>query len=122
MIILKKKLKNVKSCYNNDNDMRKGISSHIEKSIGSAVKYYYQYMQECDNLAKRANELIANTHLAEYIIDDISCEYSPSIGLYFVVDIKDRDFPHSIRCLPFFELFNSDIDDITIQDLKRLSL
>lgn len=28
----------------------------------------------------------------------------------------------NIRCSFFFELFNSDIDDITIQDLKRLSL
>lgn len=63
-------------------------------------------MQQCDNLAKRANELIAGTHLAEYIIDDISCEYSPSIGLFFVVDMNDREAPHNIRCSSFFELFN----------------
>ena len=79
-------------------------------------------MQQCDNLAKRANELIEGTHLAEYIIDGVSCEYSPSIGLYFVVDMKDREAPHNIRCSSFFELFNSDIDEITIQDLKMLSL
>ena len=79
-------------------------------------------MQQCDNLAKRANELIDGTRLAEYIIDDISCEYSPSIGLVFVVDIDDRKAPHNIRCSSFFELFNKDIDEITIQDLKMLSL
>lgn len=79
-------------------------------------------MQQCDILAKRANELIEGTHLAAYIIDDISCEYSPSIGLFFVVDMKDGEVPHNIRCSSFFELFNSDIDKITIQDLKMLSL
>lgn len=97
-------------------------SPHTEKCIGYAIRYYHQYMQQCDNLAKRANELIEGTHLAEYIIDDISCEYNPGAGLVFVVDMKDRDFPHNIRCSSFFELFNSDIDDITIQDLKILSL
>lgn len=102
--------------------MRKAISSQIENSIGSAIKYYYKYMQQCDNLAKRANELIANTHLAEYITDEISCEYSPSIGLIFVVEMNDREIAHNIRCSSFLELFNSDIDEITIQDLKRLSL
>ena len=79
-------------------------------------------MQQCDNLAKAANELIDGTHLVDYIIDYISCEYSPSIGLYFVVDMKDGEVPHNIRCSSFFELFNSDIDEITIQDLKMLSL
>ncbi len=102
--------------------MRKAISSHIENSIGSAIKYYYQYMKECDNLAKRANELIANTHLAEYITGDISCEYSLSIGLIFIIEMNDRELPHNIRCSSFLELFNSNIDEITIQDLKRLSL
>lgn len=79
-------------------------------------------MQQCDNLAKRANELIEGTHLAEYIIDDISCEYSPSIGLVFIVEMNDNEAPHNMGCSSFFELFNSDIDEITIQDLKRLSL
>lgn len=102
--------------------MRKAISPHTEKSIGFAIKYYHQYLQQCDNLAKRANELIEGTHLAEYIIDDISCEYGPSIGLFFIVDMNDGEIPHNIRCSSFFELFNSDIDEITIQDLKRLSL
>ena len=102
--------------------LNKAISPHTENSIVFAIKYYHQYMQQCDNLAKRANELIEGTHLAEYIIDDISCEYSPSIGLFFVIDMKDREIPHNIRCSSFFELFNSDIDEITIQDLKRLSL
>lgn len=102
--------------------MRKAISPHTEKSIGYAIQYYYKYMQQCDNLAKRANELIEGTHLAEYITDDISCEYSPSIGLCFVVEMKDGEVPHNIRCSSFFELFNRDIDEITIRDLKMLSL
>ena len=102
--------------------MRKAISPHTENCIGFAIKYYHQYMQQCDKLAKRANELIEGTHLAEYIIDDISCEYSPSIGLIFVVDMNDNQVPHNIKCSSFFELFNSDIDEITIQDLKMLSL
>lgn len=100
----------------------KRISPHTTNSIGYAIQYYHKYMQQCDNLAKRANELIAGTHLAEYIIDDISCEYSQGVGLYFVVDMKDGELPHNIRCSSFFELFNSDIDEITIQDLKMLSL
>lgn len=50
--------------------MRKAISPHTEKSIGFAIQYYHKYMQQCDILAKRANELIEGTHLAEYIIDD----------------------------------------------------
>lgn len=79
-------------------------------------------MQQCDNLAKRANELIEGTHLAEYIVDDISCEYNPGTGLIFVIEMTDREVPHNIRCSSFFDLFYSDIDDITIQDLKRLSL
>ena len=79
-------------------------------------------MQQCDNLAKIAKELIANTHLSEYIIDDISCEYSPSVGLVFILELNDGEIPHNIRCSSFFELFNSDIDEITIQDLKMLSL
>lgn len=79
-------------------------------------------MQQCDNLAKRAKELIEGTHLAEYIIDDISCEYGPSVGLFFVVDMKDGEIPHNIRCSSFFELFKRDIDEITIQDLKMLSI
>lgn len=103
-------------------ELYKAISPHTENSIFFAIKYYHQYMQQCDNLAKRANELIEGTHLAEYITDDISCEYSPSTGLFFVVDMNDRETPHNIRCSSFFELFNSDIDEITIQDLKRLSL
>lgn len=102
--------------------MKKSISPHTTNSIGYAIQYYYQYMQQCDNLAKKANELIEGTHLADYIIDEISCEYSPSLGLTFVVVLKDRELPHNIRCSSFFELFNSDIDEITIQDLKRLSL
>ena len=102
--------------------MRKAISPHTENCIGFAIKYYHQYMQQCDNLAKRANELIEGTHLKEYIIDDISCEYSPSIGLIFVVDMNDNQVPHNIKCSSFFELFNGDIDEITIQDLKMLSL
>ena len=102
--------------------MRKAISPHTENCIGFAIQYYHQYMQQCEILAKRANELIEGTHLAEYIIDDISCDYSPSIGLFFVVDMKDGEVPHNIRCSSFFELFNSDIDKITIQDLKMLSL
>lgn len=102
--------------------MRKAISPHTENSIGYAIQRYHQYMQQCDNLAKRANELIEGTHLAEYIIDDISCEYSPSIGLIFVVDMNDNQAPHNIGCSSFFELFKGDIDEITIQDLKRLSL
>lgn len=102
--------------------MRKSISPHTTNCIGYAIQYYHQYMQQCDNLAKRANELVANTHLADYIIDDISCEYSPSIGLTFVVDMNDGKVPHNIRCASFFELFSGDIDEITIQDLKRLSL
>lgn len=102
--------------------MRKAISPHTENSIGYAIQYYHQYMQQCDNLAKKANELIEGTHLAEYIIDDISCEYSPSIGLVFILELNDGEVPHNIRCSSFFELFNGDIDEITIQDLKRLSL
>ena len=102
--------------------MRKSISPHTTNSIGYAMRYYHKYMQQCDNLAKAANELVANTHLAEYILDDISCEYSPSIGLFFVVDMNDGEIPHNIRCSSFFELFKGDIDEITIQDLKRLSL
>lgn len=102
--------------------MRKAISPHTENCIGFAIKYYHQYMQQCDNLAKRANELIEGTHLKEYIIDDISCEYSPSIGLIFVVDMNDNQVPHNIKCSSFFELFDRDIDEITIQDLKMLSL
>ena len=102
--------------------MRKAISPHTTNSIGYAIQYYHQYMQQCDILAKKANELIEGTHLAEYIIDDISCEYSPSIGLCFVVEMNDREAPHNIRCSSFFELFNKDIDEITIQDLKMLSL
>lgn len=79
-------------------------------------------MQQCNNLAKLANELIGGTHLADYIIDDISCEYSPSLGLFFVIDMRDGEVPHNIRCSSFFELFKGDIDEITIQDLKMLSL
>ena len=102
--------------------MRKSISPHTEQSIGYAIKYYYQYMRQCDNLAKKANELIEGTHLADYIIDDISCEYSPSIGLFFVVNMNDKEFPHNIRCSSFFDLFKGDIEEISIQDLKMLSL
>ena len=102
--------------------MRKAISPHTENSIGYAIKYYHQYMQQCDNIAKKANELIEGTHLAEYIIDEISCEYSPSLGLTFVVDMNDNEVPHNIRCSSFFDLFEGDIDEIAIQDLKRLSL
>ena len=102
--------------------MRKSISPHTENSIGFAIQYYHQYMQQCDNLAKAANELVASTHLAEYIIDDISCEYSPSVGLVFILELNDGQVPHNIRCSSFFELFKGDIDEITIQDLKRLSL
>lgn len=102
--------------------MRKSISPHTTDSIGYAIKYYHQYMQQCDNLAKRANELIEGTHLEDYIIDDIGCEYSPSIGLVFIVDIRDGEVPHNIRCSSFFDLFEGDIDEITIQDLKMLSL
>ena len=102
--------------------MRKAISPHIKNCIGFAIQYYHQYQQQCDNLAKFANELIGGTHLADYIIDDISCEYSPSLGLFFVVDMRDKEVPHNIRCSSFFELFKGDIDEITIQDLKMLSL
>lgn len=102
--------------------MRKAISPHIENCIGFAIQYYHQYQQQCDNLAKFANELIEGTHLADYIIDDISCEYSPSLGLFFVIDMRDGEVPHNIRCSSFFELFKGDIDEITIQDLKMLSL
>lgn len=102
--------------------MRKAISPHTENSVGFAIKYYHQYMQQRDNLAKKANELIGGTHLADYIIDDISCEYSPSVGLVFILELNDGEVPHNIRCSSFFELFNGDIDEITIQDLKRLSL
>lgn len=102
--------------------MRKAISPHTTNGIGYAIQYYHQYMQQCDNIAKKANELIEGTHLADYIIDDISCEYSPSLGLVFVVEMDDTEVPHNIRCSSFFELFDGDIDEITIQDLKRLSL
>lgn len=102
--------------------MRKAISPHMTNSIGYAIQYYHQYMQQCDNLAKAANELIEGTHLADYIIDDISCEYSPSVGLVFILELNDREAPHNIRCSSFFELFKGDIDEITIQDLKMLSL
>ena len=102
--------------------MRKPISPHTTSGIGFAIQYYHQYMQQCDNLAKNANELIEGTYLAEYIIDDISCEYSPSIGLVFIVDMTDGEVPHNIRCSSIFDLFEGDIDEITIQDLKRLSL
>ena len=102
--------------------MKKSISPHTTKSIGYAIKYYHQYMQQCDNIAKKANELIEGTHLADYIIDEISCEYSPGLGLTFVVDMNDKEVPHNIRCSSFFDLFEGDIDEITIQDLKRLSL
>lgn len=79
-------------------------------------------MLQCDNIATKANELIEGTHLAEYIIDDISCEYNPNIGLFFVVEMNDGEAPHNIRCSSFFELFKGDIDEITIQDLKMLCL
>lgn len=102
--------------------LNKAISPHTENSIFFAIKYYHQYMQQCDNLAKRANELIEGTHLTEDIIEDISCEYSPNTGLFFVVDMNDGEPPHNIRCSSFFELFNSDIDEITIKDLKMLSI
>lgn len=102
--------------------MRKAISPHAENCIGYAIQYYHKYMQQCDNLAKKANELIEGTHLAEYIIEDISCEYSPSVGLVFILELNDGEIPHNIRCSSFFELFKGDIDEITIQDLKMLSL
>lgn len=102
--------------------MRKAISPHTTNGIGYAIQYYHKYMQQCDNLAKAANELIAGTHLADYINDDITCEYNPSDGLIFVIDMTDGEAPHNIRCSSFFELFNGDIDEITIQDLKMLSL
>lgn len=102
--------------------MRKAISPHIENSIGYAIQYHYKYMQQCDNLAKKANELIEGTPLAEYIINDIGCEYSPSVGLVFIMELNDGEAPHNIRCSSFFELFKGDIDEITIQDLKSLSL
>ena len=102
--------------------MRKAISPHTENSIGYAIQYYHQHMQQCDNLAKAANELIEGTHLAEYFLDDISCEYRPGNGLVFVMELDDGEAPHSIECSSFFELFKGDIDEITIQDLKMLSL
>lgn len=102
--------------------MRKAISPRTTNGIGYAIQYYHKYMQQCDNLAKKANELIEGTHLADYIIDEISCEYNPSDGLIFVIDMNDKEVPHNIRCSSFFELFEGDIEDITIQDLKRLSL
>lgn len=101
--------------------MRK-IGSRTENRIANAIIYYNKYMQQCDNLAKMANEIISDTHLAEYIVDDISCEYSPSLGLVFVFEMNDHELPHNIICSSFFELFKKDIDEITLQDLKRLSL
>lgn len=102
--------------------MRKAISPHTENCIGYAIQYYHQYRRQCDNLVEKANELIEGTHLKEYIIDHISCEYSPGMGLIFVVDMNDNQVPHNIKCSSFFELFDRDIDEITIQDLKMLSL
>lgn len=102
--------------------MKKSISPHTTNSIGYAIQYYHQYMQQCDNLAKKANELIEGTDIADFVIDDISCEYQHSIGLVFVIELDDGLVPRNIRCSSFFELFEGDIEDITIQDLKRLSL
>lgn len=32
-------------------ELYKAISPHTENSIFFAIKYYHQYMQQCDNLA-----------------------------------------------------------------------
>lgn len=109
-------MNNVRSCYEKSNKPTHRKQHWLCYKILSSV-----YAQ-CDNLAKKANELIEGTHLADYIVDYISCEYSPSVGLVFILELNDGEVPHNIRCSSFFELFKGDIDEITIQDLKRLSL
>ena len=95
---------------------------HIEQCIAYAIQYYYQHLQQCDNLSKRANELIEMFDLKDFFDSDISCEYQTGNGLVFVFELKDNDLPHNIRCSSFFDLFNENSDEITIQDLKMLCL
>jgi hypothetical protein len=95
---------------------------HIEQCVSYAIQYYHKYSQQCDNLAKRANELIERVDLKDFFCSDISCEYQTGNGLVFVFELNDNDLPHNISCSSFFDLFNENSDEITIQDLKMLSL
>lgn len=95
---------------------------HIEQCVDYAIQYYHKYSQQCDNLAKRANELIEMFDLKDFFDSDISCEYQLGYGLVFIFELNDNEAPRIIRCSSFFDLFNENSDEITIQDLKMLCL
>ena len=93
---------------------------HIGQCISYEIKYYHQHEQQCDNLARRATELIELSKLQDFFDGDITCEYQQNNGLVFVFELYDGESPHNVKCSLFFELFEGDISKITIQDLKRL--
>lgn len=95
---------------------------HTMQCVSYAIEYYHKYLQQCDNLAKRANELIEKVDLKDFFESNISCEYQTGNGLVFVFELNDNDLPRNISCSSFFDLFNENIDEITIQDLKMLCL
>lgn len=99
------------------------VANQISKrNIGWAIEYYHKYEAVCDTLSKRANEMIELSQLRDELEGDITCEYQNGLGLVFVVELKDGEAPHTIPCSSFFELFEDDLDEITIRDLKMLSL
>ena len=100
----------------------KTINPRVDNSIEYATKYFFKYRQQCENIAKYAKELVAEAHLEEYFLGDITCEYQPADGLVIVFELDDGYAPHNIGCSSFFGLFSKNIKDITIDNIKGLNI
>ena len=98
------------------------MSTSIQRSIERIRKYDTEIHRECTVIAKRATDLFRRSAIADWLVDDITCECHVDDGVVLIVEINDNLAPHIVSVTAFFDLFTEKrLSNIDIRDFLCLS-
>lgn len=102
------------------------MNKEHQSTVKKALELHHKFNAQCDELTKIAIDLLSKKGVdIENTFNNIFCDYIPSDGLCFTLDLKhDTTLPRIITCQSFFDYFDhscKDGDDI-IQELIKSTI
>lgn len=99
------------------------MNKEHRRTVKKALELHHKFNAQCDELTKIAIVLLSKKGVdIEKTFNDIFCDYIPSDGLCFTLDLQhDTELPRIISCQSFFDYFDhsyKDNDDIIAELLK----
>lgn len=98
------------------------MSTSIQRSIERIRRYDTEIHKECSIIANQATDLFRRSAIADWLIDDITCECHVDDGVVLIAEINDNSAPHIVSVTAFFDLFTEErLSNIDILDFLCLS-